>query len=310
MSAIICKNIHKSYENTEVLKGVSLEIVQGEFYALMGPNGSGKTTLTSIVACTSLPTRGTVEIHSHNIVEAAEKVKELIGYVPQENFSSPHLTGKETLIYFARLFGFSKAEAKKIAEDLLDKMGLTEAAEKRVANYSGGMKKRLEVATALFPGVRVLILDEPTTGLDPSARKKFLGMIKSINKEGTTVFFVTHIGEDAEVASRVGFMDEGRIVMEDEPKQLKKRSGLRNVVNIDTSLKANEVVNVLQHFSDNGKILETEKGYKIYCEKPEDVTPSIVRSLDKIGCAATRIETAPPSLEDVFFKLTEKSLRG
>lgn len=310
MSAITINNVQKSYGNIEVLKGVSLKIGQGDFYALMGPNGSGKTTLTSIIACTSLPTRGTVEIHGHNIVEAAEKGKELIGYVPQENFSSPHLTAKETLIYFARLFGLSKAEAKKIAKDLLDKMGLAEDTEKRVANYSGGMRKRLEVATALLPGVRVLILDEPTTGLDPSARKNFLGLIKGINKEGTTVFFVTHIGEDAEVASRVGFMDEGKIVIEDEPKQLKKRSGLQNVVNIDTALKTNEVADVLQHFSDNGKILETENGYKIYCEKPEEVTPSIVRSLDKIRCTATRIETAPPSLEDAFFKLTEKSLRG
>ena len=308
MNAMAIHNLQKSYGNDEVLKGVNLKIEEREFYALMGPNGSGKTTLTSIIACTCLPSDGTVEICGHNVVEEAEKVKKLIGYVPQENFSSPHLTGKENAIYFARLFGFSKDEARKIAKDILDKMSLFEDAEKRVSNYSGGMRKRLEVATALLPGIKVLILDEPTTGLDPSARKNLLGLIKRVNEEGATVFFVTHIGEDAEIASRVGFMDKGKIVMDDEPERLRKRSGLKNVVNVETSTKNDGVFNVLKQFSDGYRILETEKGFKIYCHKPEEITPSIVRSLDKIGCKVTRIETMPPSLEDVFFKLTERSL--
>ena len=309
MSAIAIHKIHKSYADAEILKGVNLKIEEGEFYALMGPNGSGKTTLTSIIACTSLPSSGTVEIFGHDAVEEAEKVKKLIGYVPQENFSSMHLTGKENVIYFARLFGFSRGEAKKIAGDMLEKMGLLEDAEKRVSNYSGGMRKRLEVATALLPGVKVLILDEPTTGLDPSARKNFLGLIKKANDERATVFFVTHIGEDAEVASRVGFMDKGKIAIDDEPMILRKRSGLRNVVNVETSIKSDEVFNVLRQFSDDDKILETEKGFKVYCQKGEEIAPSIVESLDKIGCKVTGIETMPPSLEDVFFKLTEMSLR-
>lgn len=310
MSAIIISNLHKSYNDIEVLKGVSLRIRHGEFYALMGPNGSGKTTLTSIMSCTNLPTSGTVEIYGHDVVKEAREIRKLIGYVPQENFSSPHLTGRENLIYFSRLFGLSKPEAEKVAEDMLARMELSEDAEKRVSNYSGGMRKRLEVATALLPGVKILILDEPTTGLDPSARKKFLGLIKKVNDNGITVFFVTHIGEDAEIVSRVGFMDEGKIVVEDEPERLKKGSGLKNVVSIETLIKNDEVANMLKHFSDDGKIMDTEKGYKIYCEKPEEVTPSIVKSLDRIRCKVTRIETTPPSLEDVFFKFTEKSLRG
>jgi ABC-2 type transport system ATP-binding protein len=309
MSAIAIRDLQKSYGDYEILKGVNLKIEEGEFYALMGPNGSGKTTLTSIIACTSLPSSGTVEIYGYDTVEEAEKVKKLIGYVPQENFSSTHLTGKENAIYFARLFGFSKDEAKKIARDMLEKMGLFEDAEKRVSNYSGGMRKRLEVATALLPGVKVLILDEPTTGLDPSARKNFLGLIKKVNDEGATVFFVTHIGEDAEIASRVGFMDKGKIVMNDEPERLRKRSGLRNVVNVETSIKSDEVFNVLRQFSDDGKILETEKGFKIYCKSPEEIAPSIVKSLDKIGCKVTRIETMASSLEDIFFKFSEMPLR-
>lgn len=314
MSAITVRNVHKSYKNVEVLKGVNLQIEKGEFYTLMGSNGSGKTTLISIIACTLVPSMGTVKILGHNIVENAEKGNAVIGYVPQENFSSPHLTGKETLIYFARLFGLSKSEAKRNADDLLEMMGLADVAEKRISNYSGGMRKKLEVATALLPGVEILVMDEPTTGLDPSARKNFLSLIKGLNEDGITVFFVTHIGEDAEIASRVGFMDKGKIVIEDEPERLKKRSGLQNVVNVETLLKKNGVANLLSnHFSEDETILEildTELGIKLFCEQPEEVTPRLVRLLDKIGCKATRIETMPPSLEDVFFKFTEKSLRG
>ena len=302
MNAIFVENLVKKYGDNEVLKKVDLKIEEGEFYALMGPNGSGKTTLVSIIASVSLPTSGVVRIYEH------EEAKELISYVPQDNFSSPLLTGKENLIYFARLYGFSKNEAKKLAENILDKIGLSEVSEMRVSNYSGGMRKRLEVATGFFPGTKILILDEPTTGLDPSARREFFGLINEINEEGRTILLITHIGEDAELASRVGFIDEGRIIIEDNPEGLKKRSGLKNVVNAETMIKSEKVANTLREFSENKKILETEKGYRVYCEDPEKAIPDIVRSLDKIGCKTTRIDAEKPSLEDVFFKFTEKSV--
>ncbi len=302
MNAIFVENLVKKYGDNEVLKKVDLKIEEGEFYALMGPNGSGKTTLVSIIASVSLPTSGVVRIYEH------EEAKELISYVPQDNFSSPLLTGKENLIYFARLYGFSKNEAKKLAENILDKIGLSEVSEMRVSNYSGGMRKRLEVATGFFPGTKILILDEPTTGLDPSARREFFGLINEINEEGRTILLITHIGEDAELASRVGFIDEGRIIIEDNPEGLKKRSGLKNVVNAETMIKSEKVANTLRKFSENKKILETEKGYRVYCEDPEKAIPDIVRSLDKIGCKTMRIDAEKPSLEDVFFKLTEKSV--
>lgn len=310
MSAIRVNGLYKCYGDVEVLKGLDLEIGRGEFYALMGQNGSGKTTLISIIAGTSLPTKGSVEICGYDMGDEAEKVKGLIGYVPQENFSCSKLTGKENLVFFARLYGLTKRRAEEVAEELLEKIGLAEGSEKRVLNYSGGMRKKLEVATALLPGIEVLLLDEPTTGLDPSARKNFLGMLKGLNEDGVTVFLVTHIGEDAEVASRVGFLNDGRIVMEDEPDRLKKRSGLRNVVEIETPFKSEIVASMLRTFSDDAKILETEKGYKIYCERHEEVTPRIVRYLDNIGCQAIRVETKAPSLEDVFFRVAKKSLRG
>ncbi len=308
MSAVDVEDLYKSYENVEILKGVNLKIAKAEFYTLMGPNGSGKTTLTSIIACTNLLTSGKIEILGYDISESVDEVKKLIGYIPQENFSSPYLTGRENLNYFIRLFGFSKDATRRLVDELLEKMGLVEDAEKRVSSYSGGMRKKLEVATALLPGIKILILDEPTTGLDPSARKEFLNMVEEINRNGTTILLVTHIGEDAKNSSRVGFMDGGRIILEGNPDDLKKQSGLQDVINIETSTKNQKISNLLQQFSNNGKILETERGYKSFCEFPEDTIPKIIRVLNQHGYKATRIEVKTPSLEDLFFQTTKKTL--
>jgi ABC-2 type transport system ATP-binding protein len=305
MYAISVEKLTKKYGDFEVLKGVNLKIAEEEFYALMGPNGSGKTTLASIIASVRSPTSGKIEIFG----KKPEDAKDLIGYIPQENFSSPILTGKENLMYFAGLLGYSKNAAEKIVGELLNKIGLSADADKRVSEFSGGMRKRLEVATALFPNIKILILDEPTTGLDPSARRKFLGLIQELIEEKTTVLLITHIGADAELASRVGLIDEGEIIAEDEPEKLKKASGFDDVVNIETAIKSEKVAQLLSKFSEKKKVLETDLGYRVYCEDVEEAIPEIVRSLDAIGCKASKIETVKPSLEDVFFKLTEKMVR-
>ena len=302
--AVLTQNVTKEYGKQQVLKKINLRISRGEFYALMGPNGSGKTTLASILASVKSASSGKIEIFG----KKPEAAKKITGYVPQENFSSPLLTGKENLMYFAGLLGYSKTKAIEIVEGLLKKVELWEDANKRVSNYSGGMRKRLEVATILFPGLKLLILDEPTTGLDPSARRKFLGLIQELRNEDTAILLITHIGADADLASRVGLIDKGVIIAEDEPEQLKRNSGLQNVVNIETSIKSNKVAYLLSKFSEKMKVMETETGYRVFTEDVEKATPKIVRSLDEIGCKTTRIETERPSLEDVFFKLTDRAV--
>ncbi|MGC1120460.1 MAG: ABC transporter ATP-binding protein [Candidatus Methanofastidiosia archaeon] len=301
MDAVTIENLTKTYNGTHVLKGITLTIPQGEFYCLMGPNGSGKTTLVSIIASVRSPTQGTIKIFG----ESPDQAKPLIGYVPQENFSSPSLTGKENLVYFARILGYPKSKAELLADDLLQKIGLSTEAQKRVSHYSGGMRKRLEVATALFPGINLLILDEPTTGLDPSARRTFFGLIDEIKEKETTILLVTHIGADAELATRVGLMDKGILIAEGDPETLKDQSGLENVVTVDTAIKSNKIIDALKKF---GTPLETDTGYRIPCKNAEELIPDMVRSLDNAGVKILRLEMTKPSLEDVFFNLTGKSV--
>ena len=304
MYAIYVENLTKRYGAEEVLKGVNLRIKEGEFYALMGPNGSGKTTLVSIIASVSTPTSGKVEIYGR----PPELMKELIAYIPQENFSSLLLTGRENLMYFARLLGYSKSDAEKIVDKMLKNAGLSKDADKRVANYSGGMRKKLELMTAFFPDTKILILDEPTTGLDPSARRELFGLIQEMKRD-VTILLVTHIGTDAELASRVGLMNKGKIVAEGSPEELKKMSGIKNVINVETLTKTEKVKNVLTKLSEKG-MLETDVGYRIYCNDAEKILPEIVRELDRVGCKVTKIEAVKPSLEDVFFKLVGKEIEG
>jgi len=304
LDSIHIENLAKRYGTNQVLNGVNLKVDEGEFYALMGPNGSGKTTLASIIASVRTPDSGIVEIYGRK----PEQAKDLIGYVPQDNFSSPKLTARENLMYFAKLLGYSGNEAKNLVTGMLERVGLSANADKRVAQYSGGMRKRLEVATALFPGVRILILDEPTTGLDPSARRGFFGLVEDIKDKETSIFLITHIGSDAEIASRVGLIDRGRIIAEDAPQALKRTHVIEDVITVETAVKSDRVSSLLKGFSDDNKVLEIETGYKIYSRNGDKVLPEVIRTLDQAGHKVTRVELARPSLEDVFFKLTERTV--
>lgn len=305
MTAVRVENLTKRFGDREVLKGVYLNIAEGEFYALMGPNGSGKTTLAAIIASIRRPSSGKVTIYG----QPPRTAKNMIGYIPQEHFSSPKLTARENLAYFARLLNYSPRRAAELTDDLLVKIGLAGDADKRVEKFSGGMRKRLEVATALFPGIRLLILDEPTTGLDPGARRSFFNLISRLREDSATILLITHIGSDAELASRVGLIDDGHIIAEGEPEALKRRHGLEDTITIEMAAKNEDASRIVRSFSNSRGLVETESGYRIYSPDSGRVLAELARSLEQAGHRILRLEMAKPTLEDVFFKLTDKSIR-
>jgi len=299
--AIHIENLCKSYGSAPVLDGLNLDVGQGEFYALMGPNGSGKSTLSGIIASVVRYDSGTVQV----LGTEPARARKFFGYVPQDNFSLPLLTGRENLIYFAGVLGYSGREAREMADRLLDKVGLAAEGNKRASNYSGGMRKRLEVATALFPGIKLLILDEPTTGLDPAARRDFFDLVKGAVDGGTSILLITHLGSDADLADKVGLIYKGKIVAEDSPGVLKRTYATIDVITIETSYRSDQVTRVLEGYSTEGKLAETPSGYHIYARNGAERVPEIIRSLDSAGFSEKRIEVSTASLEDVFFKLTE-----
>jgi len=305
LQAISIKNLTKRYGSKEVLKDINLAIDEGEFYCMMGPNGSGKTTLAAILASIREKSGGEVTIYGNT----PEKSRSLIGYMPQENFASAYLTGRENLAYFAGLMGYKGDDAKIIVPELLKKVGLEDEANKLVAKYSGGMKKRLELATILFSGIKVLILDEPTTGLDPSARRDFFSLLKNTSKNETTIFLITHIGTDAEQADRIGLIDKGTIVAEGTPDELKRKNNLKNALTIETVSKDKKIKDILGGFTGGEDIFETDLGYKMYSDDIAKDIPAIITNLDKEGFTVTRLESTTSTLDDVFYKLTGHSIK-
>lgn len=298
------ENLYKTYGSARVLNGVNLDVDEGEFYALMGPNGSGKSTLTAIVASVVTPDSGTVQVFGAKPSEARSR----FGYVPQDNFSMPLLTGRENLTYFAGVLGYSGSKARTLTDELLGKVGLTAYADKRAGQYSGGMRKRLELATALFPGIKLLILDEPTTGLDPAARREFFELVSGTVDQGTSILLITHLGADAELAARVGMMYKGAIVAEGTPEALKRQYATVDVVTVETSDRSPQVAHLLEGYSTEGKLAETKTGYRIFAHGGAEIVPEVIHTLDRAGIGEKRIEVSTASLEDVFFRLTEHPL--
>ena len=220
--AIEAKGLRKSFKDTEVLKGVDFEVNQGEIFALLGSNGAGKTTIVKILTTLLKPDGGTALVNGFDVVEKPGEVRRSISLTGQFAAVDEILTGRENLIMIARLWHLTNS--RQVAADLLSRFGLSDAADRRVSTYSGGMRRRLDIAMSLIGNPQVIFLDEPTTGLDPEARIEVWKTVKELADGGTTVFLTTQYLEEAEqLADRIAILHEGRIIVSGTLEELKKR---------------------------------------------------------------------------------------
>src|ERR687892_26385 len=224
---IVVDGLERTFEGgIRAVDGVDLEVAKGQIYAFLGPNGAGKTTTVRMLTTLLRPTGGRARVAGHDVVDEAAEVRRAIGVALQEAALDPLMTGRELIRLQATLHGLSRADGERRSDALLTRVGLTRAADRRVGTYSGGMRRRLDLASALVHEPRVLFLDEPTTGLDPVSRKAIWEEVAKLNSEGTTVFLTTQYLEEADrVADRVGIIDAGRIVAEGTPNELKAEVG-------------------------------------------------------------------------------------
>lgn len=222
MNIVSAKDIVKDYKGLKAVNGVSFEIKKGECFGFLGPNGAGKTTVLGIIYCFMLPTSGDVSVFGINVTEDPSRIKSMIGVMPQDDNLDPDLSVIENLIVYARYFGILKNKSAGLAMDLLDFVELREKADSKVINLSGGMKRRLILARALINNPELMILDEPTTGLDPHSRRAVWERLEQLKKKNTTLVLTTHYMEEAEnLCDRVAIMDKGKIVTIDSPSNLK-----------------------------------------------------------------------------------------
>jgi ABC-2 type transport system ATP-binding protein len=302
-AAIAVVGLERAFGEVLAVQGVDLEVGEGEIYGFLGPNGAGKTTTVRMLTTLLLPTGGSATVAGHDVASEARRVRASIGVALQEAALDPLMTGRELIRLQATLQGLPGAEGKRRADDLLERVDLVAAADRRVGGYSGGMKRRLDLAAALVHEPRVLFLDEPTTGLDPVSRKTIWEEVRTLNDEGTTVFLTTQYLEEADqLADNVGIIDSGRIVAEGTPASLKAEIGhphIRLQIAEGSIAAAEEIcarIGPLLPVDGKTVLVEVEHG-------AADI-PRVVRALDEASIAVGSLELVHPSLDDVFVAKT------
>jgi ABC-2 type transport system ATP-binding protein len=289
--------------------GIDLTVAPGEIYGFLGPNGAGKSTTVHVLTTLLPPTSGTARVGGYDVVKDGPKVRGLIGVALQEAALDPLLTGRDHLRLQATLQGVPKDKRRAHAEELLERVGLTDAADRKVSGYSGGMKRRLDLALALVHMPRVLFLDEPTTGLDPQSRTALWEEVARLRREeGVTVFLTTQYLEEADVlADRVGIIDQGKIVAEGTPAALKAEIGRPSVHAIPRTDGDRE--NIAAFLSRFGDPLATTRDVAVRLRDGLGLT-DIVRAVDANGVDIVDLELRAPSLDDVFLAKTGRTLEG
>ena len=290
--------------------GVDLAVQPGEVFGFLGPNGAGKSTTVRMLATLLRPTGGRASVAGHDLVHDAAAVRRSIGVALQDAAIDPYMTGRELLHLQAVLHGFDRAHGRSRAVELLERVDLVDAADRRVGTYSGGMRRRLDLALALVHEPEVLFLDEPTTGLDPVSRLTLWDEVRRLNAEGTTVFLTTQYLEEADqLAGRIAIIDGGRIVAEGTPGELKAQVGDPTLtVTLADPADATRGSDALR---GHGEPMPGRPGtIAVRLPAGASALAGVVRSLDEAGVVAAELDLAMPSLDDVFVAKTGRHLEG
>jgi len=310
-------SVTKRFEDTVAVDDVSMSVARGELFGLLGPNGAGKSTLTKMLCGMIDPTSGTIKVGGYNIQDNPMEVKELLGVVPQDIVLYDYFNARENLAFFGKLYGLSGSKLRNRIEELLKFTQLDEKAVKRhISTYSGGMKRRVNIAVALLHEPQVMLLDEPTAGLDPKNKLALWEIIQTLSKEGKTIMLTTHMMDEAEeLCNQVAIMDKGEIIALGSPRQLTKKVKMENTITIVPNKITAKLIEMVQEISgvknsyrayDENEKIET---LKIITERAEDILPDIVSDISSAGTKILSVELSRVTLEDVFILLTGRSLR-
>ena len=308
---IEAERLVRDFKDVRAVDGIDLAVAEGEIYGFLGPNGAGKSTTVHMLTTLLPPTDGRARVAGFDVVKEGPKVRRAIGAALQEAALDPLLTGREHLRLQTALHGISKAERNRRSDELLERVGLEAAAERKVRTYSGGMKRRLDLALALVHRPRILFLDEPTTGLDPQSRTALWAEVGRLAQEdGVTVFLTTQYLEEADVlANRVGIIDHGRIVAEGTPAELKAEIAHPTVEAIPADPEQRpQLARILEQFGELSQV--SPKSLAVRLSGDEFGLADIVRALDAADLHVEHLQLHAPSLDDVFLAKTGRTLEG
>ncbi|MEV5827027.1 ATP-binding cassette domain-containing protein [Spirillospora sp. NPDC052242] len=304
---VVAEGLHKSFGDTHALRGLDLSVPRGTVCGVLGPNGAGKTTAVRILATLSDPDAGHARIAGHDVVREADEVRARIGLAGQYAAVDEKLTGRGNLRMFGRLYHLSRREAHRRADELLERFGLTDAADRRVAGYSGGMRRRLDLITSLILRPEVLFLDEPTTGLDPRSRGEIWDTVRELVADGTTVLLTTQYLEEADrLADDIAVIDHGKVIATGTPDELKATIGDRLDVVLDDPGALRPAAVVLNALAGTDPAMTGADRLSVALPGPGVRLADIVRELDRAGVAAADVSLRRPTLDEVFLRLTDR----
>jgi ABC-2 type transport system ATP-binding protein len=309
-SILECRDLRKRYGDLAAVDGVSFHVGPGETYGLLGPNGAGKTTTISIVCGLLERDGGEVLVDGRSVTPRTVEVKAAIGYVPQDIAVYPDLTGRENLRFFARLYGMAGAELAGRVAEVLEVVGLSQRADDLAREYSGGMQRRLNIGIGLLHRPRLLVLDEPTVGVDPQSRNAILESVEQLSTEGMAVLYTTHYMEEAErLCDRIGIIDRGQLRAEGTRRELVTLVGERDRVKIagtgdlDAAARAGAELRPVHEASVR------DGGIEVIVDEARSVLPELLSRVSAAGVSVGGVEVTEPDLEAVFLHLTGRALR-
>lgn len=305
-------NLVKKFGDLTAVNDVSFEIYEGEIFSLLGPNGAGKTTTISMLSTLLTPTSGDAMINGFSINNDNMQVRNYIGIVPQEIALYDDLTAFENLYYWGRLYNLSGRTLELRVAEVLEQIGLTDRAKDRIKTYSGGMKRRVNIAAGLLHKPKLLFMDEPTVGIDPQSRRMILDKVKELNQQGMAILYTTHYMEEAqELSNRVGIIDHGKLIAVGTQEELTKQVGENDSIHIltDPMDDLSTIAAKLQGFDGITRVKVDESGLHLITSNAETNLAPIIQEVSQAGARIKSIEIIEPNLETVFLHLTGRALR-
>jgi ABC-2 type transport system ATP-binding protein len=310
MNAIEVKNLKKSFGDLQAVQGVDFFAQQGEVLSLLGPNGAGKSTTISMLSGLLAPSDGDASIMGHSIRTDAEAAKACLGVVPQDVALYPDLSARENLFFWGKMYGLRGAKLRTRVDEVLEIIGLLDRQKDHVGKFSGGMKRRVNIGAALLHKPQVVIMDEPTVGIDPQSRRHILDNVKELNKQGMTVLYTTHyMEESAELSHHIAIMDKGKVIAYGTHAELIKLVGEQTRIDITINTGSEKVLSEWQKVEGVSRIDATDGKLTVLGDDSNRVLPRLFDAASRSGVRIISVDIQEPNLEMVFLHLTGRALR-
>lgn len=310
MNAIEVNNLKKSFGDLQAVQDATFNAESGEVLSLLGPNGAGKSTTISMLSGLLAPTEGDASIMGHSVTKEPEAAKASLGVVPQDIALYPDLSARENLVFWGKMYGLRGAALKSRVDEVLEVIGLADRQKDHVGKFSGGMKRRVNIGAALLHKPAVVIMDEPTVGIDPQSRRHILDNVKELNQQGMTVLYTTHYMEEAaELSHHIAIMDKGKIIAHGTHNELIKMVGEQTRIDITLNTEADKILAAWQKVEGVSKIDSLDGKATALVDDSNRVLPRLFDAAAKADVRITSVDIQEPNLETVFLHLTGRALR-